>query len=432
MVGRSTIDATSKSSDHTDRLFLTSSLQTWLAGIQQNIVEAGTNQYTRPKEEELLFIDEAILQPLVALASDDFSASNLSTIIAINNEARSIGYCIEVIRDESSGDRFIALRERQSSTRRLGWGTVLFRFAMQEPWGVEIPRPGFELRSFEFGTSIFQRPGASLLLVAGAHPRANVDGSSDLTRSANRGNLLNLARHVIFREMGNRPWLMVQARSIQAPVTSDIVVATDAGDLGPELLSPAQKRLCDSFIADGMTIEFVDGRADVAGYELGVMLQAASAQVTENKEMMSLWVSPGLRSTFRQQNPNDNLNAQLRACGLESNFTTRNDVAKASGLAIDVKSIPGELREQLLEFSESHDVVKLYAIIKHFDDFRFERFFDAQTNSTLIAVLDKQRSVVALLNPRGVNLRSLQVDQIDNKNLHSFILSRAILLEVGE
>ena len=429
MAGRIVLDTASGIDGASDNLFSKCALTNWLNTIHERIHRAGSDQYVSPKEEELLFLDNSILQPIVELAKDNFDNSNLSRIKAIDDDARSIGYRIQVIEDENSGDHFIALLERQDSIQQKGWGTFLLRFGLDQPWGVEIPRPNFELRSYEFGTSIFQRPGASSLFIAGAHPKANVDGSSDVTKTANRGNLLSLARHVLFRELKTQNWLTVQARSIRSPVNSDIVIATVDGTAGKDSLSPIARQLCDSFLSDGLSIEFVDGRAEVAGYELGVMLRAASSQVSENKELMSLWVSPGLRSKFRMQDPNDNLNAQLRACGLESVFTTRHQFVTATGNG-GIEEIPESLREQLLLFSDDHDVVKLYSTVQQFENFRFVRFFDEQSQTTLVAVLTQAGKFVGLLNPRGLNNSYPKIRQLSLKNLNDFILSRAKFLEV--
>jgi hypothetical protein len=407
------------------------SLSQWLLSVKEEICSQGSDQYRAPKEEELLFIDEAILNPLFKLANEDsLSSVMLQNLKAIDSEAKSTGYRIQIIEDENTGDVFIALREQVDPANRLGWGTAVFRLGLKEPCGVEVSRPLYERRSFEFGSSVFQRHNASALFIAGAHPHSNLDRSSDLTKSSNRANLLGLTRHVLFRELRDRPWLIVQARSSQSPIISDIVIATDAGATNFSTLSPMQKRLSDSFVADGLTIDFVDGRADVAGYELGMMLRAASVQVADNKEIMSLWVSPGLRSKFRPQDPSDSLNSQLRACGMKSSFESREEIITSAQGRDGASSIPESLRNQLLEFSKVHDVVKLYSLVSEFDGLGFDRFFDDQTNSTLIVVTDDQGRAVALFNPRGLNDRIFRVEKFDSRNVQDFILSRSFFMEV--
>ena len=432
MVARSTISTNKANpSQQTEPLLVTAPLNEWLLSVQNDICVASSDQYRSPKEEELLFIDQAILQPMIKLAVNQPKPQVLEeSLRAVNQDANSVGYRVQLLTDSNSGDSFILLREQVDPDNRLGWGTAVFRMGMSESWSVEIPRPQYERHSFEFGTNIFQHPKASVLFAAGARPDTNRNGSSDLAKAPNRGNLMNLVRHVLFRELMDRPWLTVQARSIQAPIESDLVIAVDDGVVGIESLSSMKKQLCDSFVQNGLSIEFVDGSKDLAGYEVGLSLGAAAAQASNNKETISLWLPSKLRSAFRQQDPNDNLNAELRACEFETPFASRRELVAASAVAGKTKRIPAALRKRLIEFSESHDVVQLYSAVKAFDEFKFNRYFDKQTNSTLIAIANARGEVLALLNPRGLSNRLTSVDKIETENLQRFILSRSLFLEV--
>ena len=89
--------------------------------------------------------------------------------------------------------------------------------------------------------------------------------------------------------------MLCQARAIQAPVNSDIVFASDEGETSFKQLSPLKKWLAQKLIADEFSIGFVDGSPNTAGYELGILMKAAAIQVSENKEVVSLWLSPALR-----------------------------------------------------------------------------------------------------------------------------------------
>ena len=122
----------------------------------------------------------------------------------------------------------------------------------------------------------------------------------------------------MLREMGDRPLLITQARAIQAPVDADIVLATDDGTNEPDDLTPIKKRLWEQLKEDQLDVAFVDGRFDTAGYELGILMQATAIQVSENKEVVSLWLSPSLRTKFSEQSENIAMESQFNACGLPS------------------------------------------------------------------------------------------------------------------
>lgn len=426
-----------------ERSILKVPVSAWLKEVQSAICQQGSDEYVTPREEELLFIDEEILEPLVELVDglpqQRPSVADFERITALNHAARSVGYSLDVIHDADSDDWFMGLREKSSEVasfgkpvNRLGWGTVLFRFGMKHDMCVEVPRPLFERKSFEFGSSLFRFPGASALLIAGSHPRANRDGSSDMTRSFNRGNLLNLSRHVLLRELGSRPFLVVQTRSIQAPVKSDIVVATDNGAVSRRALSRLQKSLVDWFDADGLSVEFVDGRADVAGYELGVLIRATTNQVSENKEVISLWLSPGLRAAYRQQQEFDNLNAQLRACGLAQITGGRPSLWHFEQTKFIGEPLSAELKKSLLQYALNHDAVQMLTMVRTFDQFQFLRFFDELSGTTLIVIRNSEQQIVGIFNPRGLEGPTLSVSQVTESEFGQFISSRGVLMEVND
>lgn len=122
-----------------------------------------------------------------------------------------MGYQITVIQDPEYRESFLALAEVGDANRR-GWGTFVFRPGLVDGIAIEIPRPLFERYSFDFGVNLFHRPRSSALLIAGTHPRANRDGTADISKTANRTNMVNLVRHVLLRHLGDRPFLLVQAR----------------------------------------------------------------------------------------------------------------------------------------------------------------------------------------------------------------------------
>ncbi|MFQ5696165.1 MAG: hypothetical protein ACE5HB_09270, partial [Terriglobia bacterium] len=78
----------------------------------------------------------------------------------------------------------------------------------------EIPRPVYEENTVEFGVSLFQRLRAAALLIAGAHPKSNTDGSADVVLFNNRRSLFNLVNQVFLRETGDAPFVAIQVRAL--------------------------------------------------------------------------------------------------------------------------------------------------------------------------------------------------------------------------
>ena len=176
-------------------------LATWMHRIKENILDQGSDLYVSAKTEEMLFMDHEVLDPLLQVMSrigntePDTSEPDTTLedrpvwltdqvardLITIDTSARSLGYHLTVIQDTDYQESVVALSEVDAETRR-GWGTFLFRPGLMDEIAIEVPRPRFERRSFDFGLSLFHRPRSSALLVAGAHPARTATGARTFPR----------------------------------------------------------------------------------------------------------------------------------------------------------------------------------------------------------------------------------------------------------
>ncbi|MEM7454637.1 MAG: poly-gamma-glutamate biosynthesis protein PgsC/CapC [Planctomycetota bacterium] len=427
----------------------TQPLGEWLNEVKGRIVHAGTDQFTPATTEEMLYMDNEVLQPLISLLqmiglnendSDSRGSSWLSSDIrshmrVIDCCAGVLGYQLTIINDSQTGDRYVALVERDDPEHTgKGWGTYVFRPGLVDPFAVEVPRPLLESRAFDFGVNLFERPRASALLIAGAHPRANLDGSADISKVANRTNMFNLVRHVLLRQLGARTFLISQARAIQSPVHSDIVVATDSGLTRAGFLSPLKRNLLNSLSEDGLTYEFVDGREETAGYELGMLMQATAIQISQNKEVISLWLSPVVRSKFRDADEHENFSAQFNACGVESIDGSLASVVTwqfEEAQSLESREVPGQLRERINQYVNSYDVLMLYEIVNHYQDWNFLRIRDSGSGQVYLVLRTDEKKPVAVVNMTGASgTGNLDVKAIDESTVAEFIRTRNLWMEV--
>ena len=426
-----------------------------LKTVKENICSQNSEEYVPAKLEEMLFMDNEVVGPLIDLCGEtqpdtDFSADsnkfpkwlNKDTrekLHAIETAAQIIGYQVSVILDSENGDQFFALSEN-TAMRKKGWGTFIFRPSLMENFAVEIPRPLFENRSFDFGVSLFQRPRGSVLLIAGAHPRANGDGSADISKAANRRNLFNLVRQVLFRKLGDRPYMLCQARAIQAPVNSDIMLASDEGETSFEQLSPLKKWFTQKLIEDEFSVGFVDGSSNTAGYELGILLKAAAIQVAGNKEIISLWLSPALRTKYRQQNEHSTLIAQMHACDIDVTIGNLSDelqiTVNQSTNASPVRSsvpLPTGLKSSLDSYVSNFDVIKLISATEEFSQWSFRCVLDEVSGQTFLILFSPQRQLVRIANLTGyIGTETFNVGRLNSENIRQFINSHKLWLEVGQ
>jgi len=321
-----------------------------------------------------------------------------------------------------------------------GWGTYLFRPSLVESFGVEILRPLFENRSFDFGVSLFKRPRASVMLIAGAHPRANNDGTADISKTSNRRNLFNLVRQVLFRKLDDRPFLICQARAIQAPVQHDIVVATDEGNTQFEQMTPLKKNLIERLQGDQFSVGYVDGSHDTAGYELGLMMKAAAIQVSQNKEVVSLWLSPALRTKYRQLTVDDSLAAQMAVCGIDSVEASLVDYVKANFKQSSSAAYYGageqlfaqSLKTQLGEYVTNFDVLRLLKATSNHPHCKFTHVVDTASGQAFLLVSAGQRQLAAMMNLTGfIGSDAVKVNSAGRLEVDEFVSSRKLWLEVN-
>ena len=426
-----------------------SSLQTFFKDTQDNILAKGSDAYLPASMEDMLFMDNEVLSPLIdclgIIENDEhyqyqqtrrpvwLTPSVKTRLDAVRSAASIQGYQLRILIDEVTGEQVVALYERATAHEPAkGWGTYVFRPGLMEDMGVEIPRPLFENRAFDFGVSLFKRPRASVLLIAGAHPRANRDGTADISRTANRRNLFNLVRQVIFRKFEDRPYLICQARAIQAPVEYDIMIATEGGSKSFEELSPLKKTLVNRLTEDHFSVGFVDGSYDSAGYELGIMMKAAAIQVSQNKEVASLWLSPALRTKYRKQSSMDALSAQMTACGIETHESGLIDWLEQYFQDSQPLVINRELKSMLSGYVTNFDMLRLLKAVRNHPQWSFSYIIDSASGQSFL-LIHRAGSVAAVMNLSGfIDTAGVKVPSLGRLAIDNFVAGRKLWLEVGQ
>jgi len=432
------------------------SLQAFLADVKLKIHKMGSNSFVPATMQDMLFMDNEVVGPLISLMGEikhddnyvyrvdkhpQWMTSQVRVRLdAIHSAAHIQGYQLQVMVDELTGEQVVALFENAPAEKTKGWGTYLFRPSLMEGLGVEIPRPLFENRSFDFGVSLFKRPRAAVLLIAGAHPRANNDGTADISKTSNRRNLFNLVRQVLFRKFDDRPFLICQARAIQAPVQHDIVVATDRGNTRLDQVTPLKRYLIERLQEDHFSIGFVDGSHDTAGYELGLLMKAAAIQVSQNKEIVSLWLSPSLRTKYRHQSVDDSLSAQMAVCGidtveaslvdyLKSNYVNSSDAPQFGDRP---PKVAGNLKVQLSDYVANFDVLRLLKATNTHPQWKLTHVIDTVSGQAFLLVSAGQRQLAAMMNLTGfIGTDVVNVTSVGRLEVDEFVSSRKLWLEVN-
>ena len=418
-------------------------LQEWLLGTKQRIAARGSDLYRPPETEELLYFDEEILTPLLSAMQGDYRDGNwtpegIDEIRSIQAAALTLDYRLLRYRHSQSGHDFLILFEDEQARVRRYWGTYVFRLGPAQGYLVQVPRPLFEMNSFECGVSLFERLQARALLIAGAHPAANLDGSADIVRMDHFSSLFSLVNQVVLREAGDTPMFTVHSRAMgyredvpapQAHVLVSLAEGSFRGDDG---------RLADGLLAalenDGLTYRFVDGSRETAGYEVGNVPQSLYLDATRNKGFGVLWLSPDARTAYRQQADNRQELARFRSLGIETLETDVGQYVLQQRTFADQAEIPANLRDAISRYQTLADIVTLRRLQVEWPGYTWRRLIDRDSQQSFLALLDPQRrlGLIANLNPRHVQQAiSMSVQRPDPSRIRQFVEARAGLLEFG-
>ncbi len=419
-------------------------LQEWILGTKGNIADSGTNLYVQPKPEELLFFDEEILTPLVRLIKQrrqmrTWSDRAMEELRLLDASAAIMGYEVTRYRHRESQREYLILSEREGLSGRRYWGTYVFRIEPGTGYVVQVPRPIFEVNSFEAGVALFESLRAEELLIAGAHPNANTDYSADVTNMQNTANMFNLVSQVVLREAGARNMLVLQSRAFglkpdQPPPTSTVLLAFDNGVTSFNQLSPMAKKLAQTVRSSGLDYKFVDGSPDTAGYEVGNLVQSLYIKQSQHKEFGVLWLSPVARWGFRQQSENRIQQLQFNAVGVPTvKASLYSQLGQAGGVS-PAQNIPQGLRTALRSYLETQDVVSLYRARTEYPAYRLERLLDRDSQRAFLLVYERQGNRIGL----GVNLSTLDSASVmavagrqDRAGIERYIESGVAWLEIG-
>ncbi len=383
-------------------------LRQWLLTDKQQLAERGSNLYQSPRLEELLYFDEEILTPLLKLlrshTSGEWSAAELNELRTLAASAQATGYRLFRYRHRLSGQEHLVLSEDETNRQRRYWGVYAFRAGSAQNYVVAVPRPLFEGNTFEYGVSLYEQIQASALLLAGAHPQANQDGSADITMPANATSIFTLVNQVILREAEDAPWLTTTIRAFgirpdEPAPAADVLLAWDRGTLRPGTLTPLGQQLLDTLHTDNLQVRFVDGAADTAGYEGTGSPQARYLNASVNKEFCTLWLSPLVRSAFSIQSDNVAQAAQFLALGIP---TQEDDLYRyLATLPVTTAAPPSAWHQAAQAYLERRDILNLQQL-RDWPGFRYRRLLDHDTQQAFLVALDNagRLRVVINLTPR--------------------------------
>lgn len=380
-------------------------LSEWVFSGKARILPRGSGSYRRPRLEELLFWDEEILAPLVNLVGAEYddgkwSERGRSELASIAVQAGAFGYTLQGYRHVPTRSDFLILSEAPGAAAPRGWGLYILRLGPAQNLFVEVPRPLYEVGSFEFGVAVFQRVDARALLVAGAHPAANLDGTADVLSSSNLRSLFSLASQVLVREAGGAPSLIVQMRGFgfrdDVPVPeADAVLAFDGATRRSAAGDALRKLFTQTLEQAGLQHVAADGSLPVAGYEPGLVAQRLYMSAASRADFAVLRLSPVSRFAFRQPSMDRIQQNHFAALDIASAQIDLRQVLLAAPLG---RAPAPALQAAVLDYQLAPDIVALRRVQALDPGLALTRAIDRDSQQTFLVVRDPAGNLMGAYN----------------------------------
>ncbi|MDH3380201.1 MAG: hypothetical protein OEQ39_25045, partial [Gammaproteobacteria bacterium] len=420
-------------------------LQGWILDSKQKIAGRGTDAYQPPRLDELIYFDQEILSPLLAAIRRDYrdgdwAPKGLNALRVIDAAASAFGYEIIRYKHRRSDQEYIILAERDDTQSRRFWGTYVFRLDQRNDYIVQIPRPGFEQNSFEFGAALFERINAGALLIAGAHPDSNRDRSADVIQIRNMQSVFTLVHQVLLRDLGVTPTMTIQSRALGAQKAlavpdADALMALSDGTYRREHAGALTQALLEQLDADQLAVRLVDGSPQTAGYEVGFLPQLRYLEASENKVFASLWVSPLARASYRQQTENRVFGSQFDVLDIPTIDADLQTYVTTTLTPSAQEHLNTQLSADLDRYVATHDLVTLQRIVLSWPDYHWLRVNDIDSQQVFVLVLDADRALLAAVNLRPRHPQQVVATggvPIEIETVERFIATRAGKLVVTQ
>lgn len=422
------------------------SLSAWMLEQKDRIAVEGSGAYRPALLEEMLYLDNEVVTPLVQIAGETASlrtltAGNTDRLRLASLAAATMDLELATLADDSTGGEYLVLRDAPAGEGRR-WGTFVFRLGSRFPAIFEVSRPLAELRTLEFGTTAFQATDGFALLMTGAHLRANMDGSADLLQFTNKVSLLHLVRQVLLRRPPATEMLFVQVRGarfsfpVQAVLSPGIMVAAH------DELPPLTRQLRES-LREQLGVEAIlnSSRPEASGYTVSGLYANTMRSQPETREVVGLWLSEELRQEYRPVAQSTLMEDQFHALRIPTLDEKLNDrVLREAPSEPPVPAAKGpdeltttRLKAVLSDYVQRQDVLLLRKLQRDYADWDWLRLDDPQTGQPYLLMTAPGGGYQLIVNlAPGLGMAEpKRYDRPTTGNLQEFVRRRERWIEYG-
>ncbi|WP_372767664.1 poly-gamma-glutamate biosynthesis protein PgsC/CapC [Pseudoalteromonas sp.] len=281
----------------------------WLLKNKELVASKGSNSYIKPSNAQLLFLQQDILLPftkwLEEFKQSGWTLQAEANLAQLNRMAGSLDYQFSRITTINNGKEYLMLEQAAPQTntqKRKNWASLLINLNATSNAFIQVPNPFYEKSSFEFGIFLFEKLNASYLLLAGSHPLANTDGSSNVTAIGNNKTVFHVTHISLMHEYRQNPLFPIQIRGFSFTPSrpmpkQDILISTWQSINRSQ--SPELAELTNHLSSLGLSYKFVASDIESGPYYVSNNQQSLYLNFLDNKNFVTLWSSPLTRSHFQ-------------------------------------------------------------------------------------------------------------------------------------
>jgi gamma-polyglutamate biosynthesis protein CapC len=386
------------------------SIRRAIAEAAAKIARRGSEQYLPATFAELIYFDTEVLSELVAAMQADYrdgswTERGLARLASAANAAAAVGYRLDRIQDGAEGSEFLLLREDARSPARGFRGIYLLRVGSAGEYLIQVPRPLKESGMIDYGLSLFTKMQGRALMIGGSHPEANADGMADISAPRNSRNLFNMVQQVLLRDMAAPEMTVVQCRAMRRPAATDpaidVILSFDGGLTGTGALRPLERRLHDRLRDDGFKLRFADGRADIAGHDIGAISQLEYLEQTRGRAFVVLWVGQRARDGGEPESPVADEERQYAALQIATLDLTVPEYIAHNGVETGFRP-DRDLRQAMARYHDGRNILALRDIVARVAPARLLHAVDPLSGRNYLLLIDADTArlkAVAALTP---------------------------------
>lgn len=393
-------------------------IRPWLEQQLQNLSKKGSQKYQLWEPNELILWNIEVIEPLLAIREQFIQGESLLSLSPqlekINDFLLVYDYQIAHMTDHKTRSSFLTLRPMNSRGQARGWGYYFFSITYNQPYYVQAPHPIYEKDTELFGYDLAQILKAKAFIMAGAHPLTRSDGSADVVKFKNKHSLFNLVHQALTSFYKTRPALIVQVRSHKRNliVPAPTILSFRHQKL-PESHAPLSQQLVQTLNDSGVRSIEQDGSVLTAGFEMSDSIQSKFLRFSENTEMVTIWLSPDLRSSFTLNNF-----SKLAVLAPEIEYPSIVDVSswlkKAKWLMLE-KEQQARISQQIELFLVDKNILQLAKITAEYPSLHWRVNQDKDSKLFLLSLESNNNELVIVLNP-STFFKGISIDNHKNSN----------------